>query len=75
MHEILALINVILEIIKQLMGVIAQLLVNPILAIVGGVILAFLPRYIFWAIGLALIVYGVVMLVTDLLGVKLTWGL
>jgi hypothetical protein len=71
--DLVALVTQLLDIVKSIFSIVSQLLSNPISAIVGGVILATLPRYVFWAIGLAMIAYGALWLLTSWLGVKFVW--
>jgi hypothetical protein len=44
---------------------------NPLVSIFVGALLAFGGRHVIYGVGLALIVYGVVSLVTGWLGIKL----
>ncbi|MEZ0319745.1 MAG: hypothetical protein ABWK05_07130 [Pyrobaculum sp.] len=53
-----ALLKALFEALKAIFAVINVAVTNPITAIISGIIIAFVPRYVFWGIGLALIVYG-----------------
>ncbi|AAU25968.1 hypothetical protein TTSV1_gp18 [Thermoproteus tenax spherical virus 1] len=55
------------NLIYQFLSVVFTLIQNPISAIIGGIILAFIPRYILWAVGLALVVYGVLALIAPMI--------
>lgn len=72
MKEIIDLLVALLDALKPIISLIGTLLENPVLSIIGGLIIAFVPRYVFWALGLALIVYGAVSLLTSFLGIRIT---
>jgi hypothetical protein len=59
------------QLLNQLIQLLEIVVKNPLVSLIVGAILSFGGRHVIYGIGLALMIYGAVVLVSEWLGIKL----
>jgi len=69
--ELVSILHTLWDALIQIIQVLVAVIKSPLASIIVGAILAFGGRHIIYGIGLALMIYGVVSLISEWLGIKL----
>jgi len=68
--ELVSIIQTLWNVLVQVFQLLMTVIKNPVVSIVVGAILAFGARHVIYGVGLALVIYGVLSLISSWLGVK-----
>jgi len=69
--ELVSILRALWDALIQIIQVLVAVIKSPVASIIVGAILAFGGRHVIYGIGLALMIYGVVSLISGWLGIKL----
>jgi len=69
--ELVSILQALWDALIQIIQVLMAVIKSPVASIIVGAILAFGGRHVIYGIGLALMIYGVVSLISGWLGIKL----
>jgi hypothetical protein len=68
--ELASIIQTLWNVLVQVFHLLMTVIKNPVVSIVVGAILAFGARHVIYGVGLALVIYGALSLISSWLGVK-----